>query len=926
MSAVICRTAEREMPRKREALAYPGESFWRFCFFCLLILLSLPLYPVPRQVELRFRNFGIEEGLSTEFVTDLFMDRRGILWVSTEYGLNSFDGYSFRHYRHQPGDLNSLSDNEILVMHDDQLGRMWIRAGPGLDILDPHSGRVSHLGQPEVKWGTTICSMEETRCGEMWLGTMTGKVFLMESASGRILPLPAPLRSNIGLGYPIAQIMEDDRGDIWMGSLGGILRYTPSSGRLSRFRASGSSICLDEHGMLWFARGTRLGRLDPVRGTFRLFPLPNRPDTLVDWMFLLADPSGLIWFGTNLGLALFDSKSGEYIDSIKFRGEPRGVVPKYIAGLCQDAAGNIWMGTLGTGLCRFNPRVNRFRFIGSDPDPRLGLRDPWVNCLLEDRAGIVWIGTRYGGLSSFNPASATFTHFTDLPAFPRPGLDTAKSVFSFCQDSGGSLWVGAASGLFLFDRQNRKFRLFDLPPVLHPSYKYTQKISALWPRIITSIREEGPNTLWISTYDEGVFRVDKKLHTSTLFKMDEIIPAGLFPRRLNGMFLDRSQSVWICTMNGLQRLDRTSGRISHFLPDAKKPGAVSGKNVNCVLEDRNGNFWVGTDQGINLMDRRHGTFKAFAEKDGLAGGSVSCLAEDDDGFIWAGTNLGLSRFDPRRETFRNFGSGDGVAIGGAECLIRCRDGRLLAGSAKGLLSFDPREVARLNSHVPPVVFTALHIGKRPVPLQEVFSRPDQAARPGRIVLRPGDKVLAVEFAALDLSAPEKNRYAFRMEEQGREWSDLGTQRQITFSGMGVGEHTLRIKGSNNDGVWNETGLVLQILVLPHFWQTWWFKLLALLLLAGIALAIYAVCRTIASLKKIATPPKLDEIFNKHKISHREQEILHMVIQGKSNREMEQVLFISLPTVKRHLANIYEKIGVSSRLQLINFLQGRKARY
>jgi len=262
--------------------------------------------------------------------------------------------------------------------------------------------------------------------------------------------------------------------------------------------------------------------------------------------------------------------------------------------------------------------------------------------------------------------------------------------------------------------------------------------------------------------------------------------------------------------------------------------------------------------------------------------------------------------------------------GGARC--RSRDGKLLFGGDKGLIIFDPREVVKKNTHVPPVFFTALRVGDREVPLHQVFSQRDQAKEVGKMILRPGERMLALEFAALDFTAPEKNRYAFRLEEQREKWNDLGTQHRLTLTGLGAGTHTLRVKGSNNDGIWNETGVALQIIVLPHFWQTWWFKALCLLLLAGIVFAIIAVCRTISSLRKIAKPPNLDEIFNKYKISHREQEILHLVIQGKSNREMENELFISIPTVKRHLANIYEKIGVSSRLQLINFLQGRKPRY
>jgi len=437
----------------------------------------------------------MEEGLSAEFINDLFFDRWGILWIATDLGLDRFDGYSFRHYRHRPGDPNSLSGNKIIVLHDDRFGRMWARTEAGLDILDPQTGQVVHLGQTEVKWGTSICAMEETRSGEMWLGTMTGKIFLLESSSGRLLPPPEPLRSDIGSGYPIAQIMEDERNDIWMSSLGGILRYTPTSGQLSRFPERASMICPDAGGMVWFARGTNLGCLNLEQGTSRLFPLSNHPDTLVDCMFLLKDSSGLIWFGTNLGLALFDSKTGKYVDTIQYHGEPRSVIPKYIGGLCMDDAGNVWMGTWGTGIYRFNPRVNRFHFLGKEVDPRSGLSYPWVNCLLEDHAGIVWIGTRYGGLSSFDPATSALSHFEGLQAFPRPGADTAMSVFSLCKDSSGGLWVGAGGGLFLLNRQSRKFDRLTLPPVHHPSYKFTEKLNTAWPRIITSIIEDYQNTL-----------------------------------------------------------------------------------------------------------------------------------------------------------------------------------------------------------------------------------------------------------------------------------------------------------------------------------------------------------------------------------------------------------------------------------------------
>jgi len=225
--------------------------------------------------------------------------------------------------------------------------------------------------------------------------------------------------------------------------------------------------------------------------------------------------------------------------------------------------------------------------------------------------------------------------------------------------------------------------------------------------------------------------------------------------------------------------------------------------------------------------------------------------------------------------------------------------------------------------VPPVVVTALRAGNHPVPLHEVFSQRDQAKNPGQLILQPEENDLSVEFAALDFTAPEKNRYSYRMGE-GSSWIDLGTNHVLTFAHLPHGEYTLRIKGSNNDGVWNERGVLLQIVVLPHFWQTWWFRLLVLLGLALLAMGLVHLRRRFVALRRMAEPPNFDAICGKHDISKRELEVLRLVIQGKSNRDIEKALFISVPTVKRHLANIFEKFGVHSRLQLINFLRVKSA--
>ncbi len=811
------------MPRKKEALFHPKKSLRRFFYFFLLVLLSLPFPLVPRKLELRFQHFGVSDGLSENRVFVITQDNLGFLWIGTYDGLNRYDGYSFVPYRHQPGNANSISNKFIYDLHfNPHSGRLWILTFYGLDSLLPATDRITRYTAPSAILQGAGNTMVETRAGEFWIGTLNGELICLDGASALGMPRPVPLQflSGFDRKYRINKICEDAHGDIWIATDNGLFRYVPGDGGVVRIQEGPVKyFCFDDRGLAWIIGAASLDCLDPASGSRRRYP-PLKDMEKLQVNSSIADRCGWLWIATTRGLRLFDCNVGQYLDLVRTRSDPTSPINERVTSLFEDTVGNIWLGTRGGGLFKFNRRVNQFSYIGYNADPHFGLRSPFVRSILEDRAGIIWIGTYLDGLYRYDPQSLEFANYGGIPFPLRPSASV--TIDSLLEDSAGSLWIG--------------------------------------------------------------------------------------------------------TNDKLRRFDPRSGNYSCFSAEPKKPGSISGNHTAGMIEDRNGNLWISTDHGLNLMDRQHGSFRAYSTEHGLCERYIRDVIEDNNGFLWVSHNQGISRFDSRHSAFRNFGKSDGVTIDGGYSLAKCRNGKILVGGFQGAVIFDPQAVATVNTHVPPVIITTLCIGNRSVPLPEVFSQSDQVKKPGRVVLRPRDKVLAVEFSALDFSAPEKNRYAFRMDEQRGGWNDLGTQHQITFSNLGVGEHILRVKGSNNDGIWNETGVALQIIVLPAFWQTWWFKLLVLLFLGAFALAIYALCRTIASLKRISTPPNLEEIFAKHNISHREQEILHLVIQGKSNREMENELFISLPTVKRHLANIYEKIGVSSRLQLINFLQGRKPRY
>jgi ligand-binding sensor domain-containing protein/DNA-binding CsgD family transcriptional regulator len=922
--------------RKVQRVALPRQTITSLLmgiFFALLILFLLPLAAVEPKLDLRFTNYNSESGLSSDWVRCIIQDHLGYLWVGTDVGLDRYDGYSFIHYRHQPSDPSSISQERIYRIRETLQGNLWLHSADGIDIFDPHSGRVlRHLAVAQfgvesedkaeahidgIHYPARIKNIAAARDGGMWLGTDRATLFRMDGASGLVLPLPAPLlRVN---GY---SAFEDASGNVWIatksGPQYGLVRYTPGSERLNRYPAGERPIILmnmDHGGHVWFASKSGLDCFDTNVGSFRYYPFAKRPGVSflgTSYPCIVADRADRLWIGSEYGLRLFDLQTGHYMEPRSLRNSRGAPIFESIYDLCADTTSNIWLGTFTDGLFKYNERFNRFHFIGYNPDPRSGLLDPHVVSVMEDRQGIIWLTTWGGVLTRYDPSSGVFTHYQGAPF--DPDNEIPKRLYCPFEDRSGNIWLGSTAGLVRFDKSSGRFHHFALMPE-QPGGK------AVNPGATTTIHEESPSGLIFSTMLKGLFHVNKIRHTYTVQPHQKLFPKGNKTENISsGAFPDRSGTLWLCTNNGLHSFDPRSGLVSHFIADPSRPGTLVGDWVYHVCEDRSGTLWVATRFGLNRMDRLHGTFKAYTERDGLRGRVVYWIIEDDDGFLWLSTNEGISRFDSRNEVFRNYGPNEGVPIGRGFSACRSLGGKLIFTGINGIVIFDPRQVIEINTHVPPLAITALRVNNRSILLHKVFSQRDQGKEPGRVVLQPTDKVLSVEFAALDFTSPEKNRYAFRMEGETSEWTDLGTQRQVTFSGLGVGKHFMHIKGSNNDGVWNEAGVRLQIVVLPHFWQTWWFRLLVLLALAGLALLVVHVRRRFLALRRIAEPPNLDEICAKHQISKRERELLRLVIQGKSNRDIENELFISIPTVKRHLANIFEKFSVNSRLQLINFLR------
>ncbi|MBN2206311.1 MAG: PAS domain S-box protein, partial [Candidatus Aminicenantes bacterium] len=312
---------------------------------------------------------------------------------------------------------------------------------------------------------------------------------------------------------------------------------------------------------------------------------------------------------------------------------------------------------------------------------------------------------------------------------------------------------------------------------------------------------------------------------------------------------DTKRNIWVGTLNGLNRYDRSSGSFVRYVHDPGEPASLSNNEVLHLLEDRAGTLWICTAGGLNRLDEDGGAFTHYRERDGLPNDLIYGALEDARGRLWMSTNRGLSRFDPRTGLFRNFDVRDGLQSNefNSGAILTARDGRMYFGGIKGLNVFDPDQI-RDNPTPPAVVLTGFLISNRPVPIGRRGDRPPlltaAITETSALRLSQRDRVISFEFAALHFAAPEKNQYAYRMEGFDSEWNRVGNRRFATYTALPAGRYVFRVKASNHDGVWNDTGVALALRVVPTFWSSRTFRFLFALAALLLVLLVYRV-RTFA---------------------------------------------------------------------------------
>lgn len=765
-------------------------------------------------IELKpYKKGAAPATVSSNVIYNLFLDRDGLLWLMTGEGdVNVYDKNTgrFTHYRHQPDNPQSLSVNHPHAMSndvfaEDSQGQIWIAAiGGGLNRFDKQTQIFTHYRHDPNNSNSVsddnILTVYADRAGILWIGTDGSGLDRFEPTTGTFTHYrhdPANPRSLSA--DKVSVIFEDAAGVLWAGtSSSGLNALDRATGEFTHYRFDANnpnslcndgvwSLMEDAAGVLWIAHGPSggvcgLSTLDPQRNQItRYFPDPA--------------PAASAHISTN-----WIEKTYQEVDT-----------------------GRIWL-ISGTGeVDLYDPLAPQFTLYQHTSDSANSLSSNGLSALIEDRDGMIWIGTLNTGLDRYNRQTGEWTHYRHIPE--DAATIAGDFVYALFEDQAGMLWIGYAGGgggITKFDRcTGRALKHFRPDPQNPHSILESIGIG----RIIADA--EDPEILWIARFERGISKFDTRTEQFTNY----IIENATF---LIQLLDDGRGSLWLAPQGelGVVQFDKRRGQVvQRYTHNPGNPASLSTNKVSGVWRAANGMFWIGTwENGLVKFepDREH--FTNYTPEQGFPISTLIVgLLEDAAGQLWLGTaGDGLAKFDPHTGDVTLYTEDDGLQSNlFYQAYLKTRDGGLWFGGNNGLNSFYPDQI-KSNPQIPPVKLAALRQGGEPFPLH---SAPERAQE---IVLEWQRNFFEFEFAALNYTRPGKNQYAYILEGFDKTWFYAGTRRFGRYSNLPGGTYTLRLKASNNDGVWNEVGATLRVYVRAPFWQTTWFYLI------GVAVAVVSI--------------------------------------------------------------------------------------
>ncbi len=813
-------------------------------FNALIILITALASPAFAQLKPgNLTQFTEQDGLPGIQVNSLLQDKFGYLWVGTINGLARYDGYEFKRYYNNPNDSTSVNGLIVWSMYEDREGRIWTGTSPeNLNVYNPvtksfhhypYKHLVNHITNFEIGIGS-ICEDQKDRIYfGVWsqYNTIEPGLLYYDKKEDQIKKFIAPDSLKIQNTY---KVIADKSGNVWILSTSGIFKIDVNR-NLSRIRSIEKEFAknndvitdlkIDSEGYIWATTWqSRLYKFNPENEKFISYSSlksGSENNNELHYTAIAVDKNNNIWIGTNKGLYYFDRRKEKF--EVLKDDSNKQFEQISINVLIVDSFGSLWIGSGTRGLFKFEQRalLKSYSFNSGDKNT---ITPGWVNNIYESTEGQIWITTSGQGLASginkLNPQTGTIRSWTYKTTLP-----TIDYVSGIMEISPNEFYISTVIGLYQFSPKMNFIKKAVLSGVPDSVFIY-------------QFYKDKRDNLWLCTIG-GLFKKGKDDKAFRRYDLSKVSDGSASSNEITHAFESETHGLWLLTNYGLFLYNYANDQIERHGFDQNTSDIFITQDINSFYEDSEGIAWVGTWQGgLSRYDVEKRKIKTYTRNDGMPSMSVQgILADEDTDNLWLSTFEGLSRFNKKTERFNNFSIADGIQsqLFADGSYLKTSRGQFIFGGSNGITVFNSNDV-NTNSTPPKVFLTDLKLFNKSVIPGDQSILKNAIYESKEIMLAHDQNNISIEFAAIHYSNPSKNNCAYNLENYDNEWREVGTQHTASYPMLPPGEYVFRVKAANNNGVWNEEGASLRIIINPPWWNTFWAYGLYLLIFALAAFA------------------------------------------------------------------------------------------
>jgi ligand-binding sensor domain-containing protein/HPt (histidine-containing phosphotransfer) domain-containing protein len=794
-----------------------------------------------QQKILQFKHLTPDDGLSSSLVISMVQDYKGFVWFGTYDGLNRYDGTKIIIYKYNPLDSGSINENHIQAIYEDRQKNLYIGTRDGLARYDRNLDRFINYKldplSPFHDLAISINGISGDSMGNLWLSTGVGLILFNRQTNTIKQFRHDPNDSGSVSWDAMDYTYFDSKGRLWVATKKGLNLLNTQTGKFQHITRCAThnhdisggyflQIIEDREGNIWFGGdGVFCLERNNDKAVIKLTHYLNDPKdpnslSINRSRSLFVDDDGKVWVGTeNGGLNIFNKEKKNFYRFRKDDFNPMSMNNESIHVIMQDRQKNIWIGTYGGGV---NVVTNNSSFLvhyKNLPGAPQSLGCNIVSSFVQDRFGRIWVGTDGGGINLFNDATGRFTRFTsENTSLQSNGLNYMYMGFD------DKIWIGSwEGGLANFDCITNKIEILN------------KKNSSIPDITFYSIAQDSCGDLWLGSFLHGLVHYQIK---QSKFVEYSIRNSAIGTNEPTVVRMDRHGRVYVGGTNCFQAFSPKDKQFS----ENNILSVSSGRGANAVFDifiENDTCTWVATQNGLCQYNQENKKYRWYGKQDGLPSNTIKGVLVDRSGILWLTTNNGLCRYDRTNNKTRNFAKSDGLQSNEfyRESMLLTKSGTILAGGNNGFNVISPDNYSE-NRSVPQVVLTDFHlfndkleIGAKGSPLRK------QISETNKMTLAYNQSVLTFYFAVMDFTNPDKNQYAYMMENFDKEWIYCGNRKEATYTNLDPGAYRFHVKGSNNDKIWNEIGTTMELVITPPWWETKTaravFVVLLLLLLLGI---------------------------------------------------------------------------------------------